>query len=81
MQHFNIQITVLSLHIGCQTTTTFYKDVGIQCSLLMPEPCECFDSDVYESLDDDDVQDKSINYEGINHVMEMDANDKRYVKD
>ena len=48
----------------------------------MPEPCESFDSDVYESLDDDDdVQDKSINYEGINHVKEMDANDKRYLKD
>ena len=66
------------MHIGCQTTTTSCKDIGIQCSLLMPEPCESFDSDICESLDDDDVEDKSINYEGTNHVKGMDANDKRY---
>ena len=72
------QYKVLLLHIGCQTTTTSCKDIAIQCSLLMPKPCESFDSDICESLDDDDVEDKSINYEGTNHVKGMDANDKRY---
>ena len=66
------------MHIGCQTTTTSCKDIGIQCCLLMLESCESFDSDICESLDDDDVEDKSINYGGTDHVKGMDANDKRY---
>lgn len=63
------------MYIGCQTTTTSWKDIGIQCSLLMLESFESFDSDICQSLDDD--EDKSIN-EGTNHVKGMDANDERY---